>query len=165
MSWEDERLYPVKYIVCVRDNETSLTAVRFAASKAAKAKKRGGAIDLLHVIPPANFLGLGSVAEKIKKESRQKAEKILNRLADECIKCSGITPSIMIKTGDIGEQILNTIKEDDSRSNILVLSASPESSGGGKLISWLAARTGDTLNIPLMIVPGNLTLEEIREIS
>ena len=43
---------------------------------------RGGAVDLLHVMPPADFQTLGSVADRMKEERRAEGEQLLTKLAE-----------------------------------------------------------------------------------
>ncbi len=152
---------PGKFLVCVDKSDVSRVALHFAC---VKAKKRGGLVDMLHVIePPADFQGLAAVAEKIREERREEAEELMQALAEEAGKV-GITPSILLREGSIGEQIIEVAQEDFD-INMLVLGASPSGSGSGRIISWLAGQLGDKLLIPLMLVPGNLTEQQIEELS
>lgn len=119
---------------------------------------------MLHVLePPADFQGLAAVAEKMREERREEAEELMQALAEEAGK-AGITPSILLREGSIGEVIVEAAQEDFD-VNMLVVGAAQSGSGHGKLIAWLAGQLGDKLLVPLMLVPGNLTEQQIEELS
>jgi len=61
----------------------------------------------------------------------------------------------------VGEEILGLIEEDPDIA-ILVLGASAENEGPGPLVSMLASKGAGGYPIPVTIVPGNLTDEEIN---
>ncbi len=152
---------PAKFLVCVDRTEVSRVALRFACIKA---KKRGGLVDVLHIIEPANSESFFSVADKMKEEMRQEAEELMQELCKEAYDISGIMPSILLKEGKIGEQILETAVEDYD-ANMLVLGVTPGGGKRGKLIAWLSTQMGEALLIPVMLVPGNLTDQQIEELS
>ena len=154
------RLSPTKFLVCVDQGETSRTALRFACIKA---KKRGGLVDILHVTQPAGFQSLFSVADQIQADSRDEAESLMNRLSEEANALSGVTPSILLREGDVGQEILKAAVEDQG-VNMIVLGVSPGQSKG-KLVGWLSSQLGSELILPMMLVPGNLTDQQIDELS
>jgi len=151
----------VKYLICVDKSEASRVALYFACKKAVKS---GGSVEILHVIPPADMQNLFGVADKMREEQRQEAEIVVKSLSESAFQYAGLTPTVQIREGTLGEEIINAALKDND-VNILVLGASPESAGRGKLIKWLAARLGDRLLVPLMLVPGNLTDLQIDELS
>ena len=153
---------PVKFLVCVDKSEHSRTALDFACAQAAK---RGGLIDMLHVLEPADFKGLASIADKMREERREAAEKLLKELAEHIQEKYGITPSMIFREGKITEEILSAVEEDVD-ANMLVMGAAPDTkSKRGDLIGWLAAQLGDKLLIPMLLVPGNLTEQQIEKLS
>ena len=99
---ESQHFTPVKIMVCVDNTPESRVAVRFACAKAAKAQRRGGLVDLLHVIEPADFQGLGGVVEKIQADRHAEGETLLQDLAHEANFCEGIRPSLQLRQGVIG---------------------------------------------------------------
>lgn len=152
---------PAKFLVCATDCESSRTALRLACKKA---QRRGDKIDILTVIEPASFQPLFSVADKISNERREQAEVILQGLAKTAYEESGIYPTLHLREGNPGEQILAAVMED-SDINMIVLGVSPQSKSDGKLINWLSERSGDSLLVPLMLVPGNLTDQQIEALA
>ncbi len=150
-----------KYLVCVDHTDVSRAALRFACSKA---RKRNIRIDVLHVMPPVDGQVLGSVAEKMRQEQRAEAEKLLQSLAHEAVGEFGITPSLLIREGKPAEQILAQTQEDYF-TNMLVLGVSPQSSSGRRVISALTSYYADKMHIPIMLVPGNMSDEEMEALG
>jgi nucleotide-binding universal stress UspA family protein len=149
-----------KFLVCVADNEASTTAVRLACKKA---KRRGDGVDILTVLEPMDFQPLFGVSDKIGSDQREKAEQLLLELAriayDEC----GITPTLHVREGKLGEQIIAAVMED-SDVHMLAIGLMPESPTGKRLIPWLSERMGDELLVPMMLVPGNLTDQQLESL-
>lgn len=152
---------PSKFLVCINDSDESRVALRFACIKA---KKRGGVVDILHVLEPADIQTLFAVADKMREERRQEAEALMKRFSDEAFAISGITPNLILREGQIGAEIVAASLEDVD-ANMLVLGASPASSNKGRILSGLVGQLGDKLLIPMMLVPGNLTDQQIEELS
>lgn len=153
---------PVKYLICVDASEHSRTAVRFAC---AQAKKRGGVIELLHILVPASFQTIGSIAEKMKREQVVKAQELLNDLGEMVYNEFGLTPSVQFREGMIEDEILSAV-EEDADANLLVIGAAPDTNAKhGNMISWLVGHLGEELSIPVLLVPGNLTQHQIEVLS
>jgi len=76
---------------------------------------------------------------------------------------AAITPERVIREGVPGEQILDVIDKDVDIS-MLVLAANPGAEGPGPIITTMAKTVG-SFPIPLVIVPGGLTDEEIDALS
>lgn len=152
---------PSKYIVCVDNTEISRQALRFACIKA---RKRGIQIDILHVIPPADLQALGSVADKIEEEQRNEAEALLKELSQEAHDVSGVIPSLWIRSGNPSDEIIAHITENTD-ANMLVLGVTPGSKSGNRVINWLTSEAGDKLMIPMMLVPDNLTDQQMEELG
>lgn len=150
-----------KYLVCVDHTDVSRSALRFACSKA---RKRNIRIDVLHVMPPVDGQLVGAVADKMRQEQRADAEKLLQSLAHEAVGEFGITPSLLIREGIPADQILAQTQEDYF-TNMLVLGVSPQSSGRRKVINTLTNYYADKLHIPIMLVPGNMTDEEMDKLG
>jgi nucleotide-binding universal stress UspA family protein len=150
-----------KYLVCVDANESSRVALHFACKKAIK---RGGTVEILHVVPPADMQNLFGVMDKVKEERKQEAEIMARSLTESAFQSTGFTPAVQIREGRPGEEIINAALADND-VNMLVLGASPESAKRGNLIQWLAGKLGDRLLVPIMLVPGNLTDLQIDELS
>lgn len=149
------------YLVCVDKRPESRVALRLACIKA---QKRGGAVNILHVVPPSDFQTLSSISEKIREEQRAEASVLLDQLAGEAYDSSGVNVRKLLREGPIGEEILAAAQEDFN-VNMLVLGVAPGSGNHGKLLAWLTAQLGGKLLVPLMLVPGNLTDQQLDELS
>ena len=151
----------VNYLVCVDGSPHSRVAVRFACLRAKNAQ---GNVTLLTAIEAAEFQHWMAVEDVMLEERREEAERVLQALAAEVNEWAGVMPSLTVRDGHIGEEILAAVAEDPT-INFLVVGATPPPHKHGKLISWLAGHTADSLNIPLVIVPGNLTDEQLINIT
>lgn len=152
---------PAKFLVCIDRHEASRVALRFACLKA---KKRGGIVDIVHVMEPLGGQGLLSVTDAMKEQQKSEAESLLNQLCSDAFYNYGIKPTTLLREGKIGEEILKTAKEDEG-VNMIVLGVAAKSSSRGKLIAWLSTQMGDELIMPIMLVPGNLTDAQMEELS
>jgi nucleotide-binding universal stress UspA family protein len=148
-----------KFLVVVDETPECAQAMRFAARRA---QNTGGGVSLLYVIPPEDFQHWMGVAEVMRAEAREAAEKRLGDLADELRTLTGITPEFDIREGKAAEEVLGLIR-DDPAIGVLVLGAG-ESDGPGPLVSYMVGKLGGSLPIPVTIVPGRLTLEQIDSI-
>ena len=150
-----------KYLVCVDASDVSRKALRFACIKA---RKRGILLDILHVITPSDIQALQGVADVMRQEAREAAEALLQSMADEASTITGIVPTLLIREGNPGEQILAQTLED-YYTNMVVLGVSPGSNSGMRVINWLTSQSGKKLSIPMMLVPGNLSDEQMEELA
>ena len=69
-----------KFMVVVDDTPECMNAMRFAARRA---QKTGGGVVMLYVIAPDDFQHWVGVAELMRQEAREGAEKRLGELAEE----------------------------------------------------------------------------------
>ena len=151
-----------KYLVCVNDNDHSRVAVHFAYNKAAHSES---IVELLTVVEPADFKSILSVADKIDNERREAAQELLQKFSNEAADWGkNITPSLQVREGDVSEEIMSAIEEDNFIS-MVILGTSPTSPGKGSLLPKLASELGNRLLIPMLIVPNNLTDHQIRELT
>jgi len=151
----------ITFLVCVAHDAHSAVAARFAAMRA---QNSGGAVALLHVTQPPEFQHWAAVGERMREETREEAEEMLEEMAGNVEAMLGVRPSLHLREGGIGEEILGHIEESDS-IDLLVVGAAPPDDGHGSLISWLAGQLAGRLNIPLVVVPGNLTDQQLRELT
>jgi nucleotide-binding universal stress UspA family protein len=150
-----------RYLVCVDGRKECRVALRMACIKA---QSRGGHITLLNVVPPADFQTLGSIADRMRIERLQEGEALLASLSDEAQKDFGITPTLLLLEGSAGEKIVETAMNDPNIV-ILVLGISKQQNTGiGKLSAWLASQLNTTLFIPILMVPGDLTDQQLSNL-
>ena len=133
--------------------------MRFAARRAQST--RGGVI-MLYVIRPEEFQHWIGVAEVMRAEAREAAERRLADLAEELRALTGMTPEFDIREGKTAEEVFELVHEDPDIA-VLVLGAA-ESENPGPLVTQLVTRMAGRLPIPVTIVPGGLSMERIDEI-
>ena len=151
----------ITFLVCVAHDKHSAVAARFAAMRA---QNSGGGVALLHVTQPPEFQHWAAVGERMREETLDEAELLLDEMAGEVENLLGAKPSRHIREGRIGEEILAHIEESES-IDLLVVGAAPPDDGHGSLISWLAGQLAGRLKIPLVIVPGNLSDQQLRDLT
>ena len=151
----------VTFLVCVADDGHSVVAARFAALRA---RNSGGHVALLHVVQPPEFQHWAAVGELMRQETREEAELLLEAMAAKVTELTGEAPSMAVREGGIGDEILGHIAENEA-INLLVVGAAPPDQGRGSLISWLAGQLAGQLNIPLVVVPGNLNDQQLEDLT
>lgn len=146
-----------KYLVVIDDTEECDRAVYWAAKRAGRTKSQ---IVMLRVIEPGdrNQQWLG-VADLMKAEAQEAANAALDKFAARAKKIAKITPDRVIREGNTSEEIVKLIDED-ADIGILVLAAGTGKEGPGPLVSNLA-KTAGTFPIPVALVPGHLSDEDI----
>jgi len=147
-----------KFLVCVDQHEESVAALKFACLKAFT---RGAVVDIVHILPPADFQTLGMIADRMNEERRAEGEILLKRLSSEAVEHYGITPGLILREGSTGDELLKLISEMADVS-VLIVGTAHHMKGRGKLAAWLAQQLGQKLFIPLLMVPGNLTDDQIK---
>ncbi|MHA1524467.1 MAG: universal stress protein [Alphaproteobacteria bacterium] len=150
-----------KFLVVVDDTPESSRAIDYASRRALHT---GGGMTLLAVISPADFQHWLGVGQVMREEAEEAANAMLKRLAGEVNKSAGITPELVIREGQIAQEIVNLI-EEDSEIALLVLAAATGKEGPGPLVSGFASAGAGTFPIPVTIVPGDLSDEEIEALA
>jgi hypothetical protein len=158
---ETPRPAPRVFLVVV-DESVEMPVALYYASR--RALRTGGRVALLRVIPREESHGLASVAALIREEARQEAEQLLQRLARNVIDVTSAIPVIYLREGSIRDELIALIQEDPTIST-LILAAGTGPDGPGPLVTYLASRAVAKLRIPVTIVPGSLTLEQVDAIS
>ena len=75
----------------------------------------------------------------------------------------GVDPELVIREGDVVTEILAQIK-DDPEIGIVVLGAGSDRKGPGPLVTELTRNSGN-LDIPITIVPGDMSKERLEAIT
>ena len=149
------------FLVVVDESEEMRNALRYACRRA---RKTTGRVALLYVIEPLEFqhwLGVGRVMEE---EARAEAEQRLQALATEVYAQTGAVSVIHLREGNRAEQIVQLLQEDPSVS-LIVLGTARGGSNPGPLVTYMLANLGRRVRVPVTLVPGELTVEEIEALS
>jgi nucleotide-binding universal stress UspA family protein len=149
------------FLVVVDETPEHRIAVRYAARRAAHT---GGRLALLHVIEPGEVQHFRAIEELALAERREAAEELLQGLCEEIAPIAGAVPIVYIRQGRRRDELLALIAEEPTIS-ILVLAAGTGAEGPGPLVSALAGKAAARLRIPIAIVPGGLTMEQVDALS
>ncbi|HEU5017390.1 MAG TPA: universal stress protein [Pseudolabrys sp.] len=150
-----------KYMVVIDDTIECDRAVFWAAKRAERTKSQ---IIMLRVIEPGdrNQQWLG-VADIMKAEAYEEADKALDKYAKRAHEIGGIDPDRVIREGNPTEEVSKLIDED-ADIGILVLAASATVDDPGPLVTSIA-KSAATFPIPIAIVPGHLKDEDLEAMT
>ena len=150
------------FLVVVDESPELKVALRYACLRA---KKSGGRVALLTVMEPTEAQSWLAVENLMREEQRSEAEQKLQKLAREVNGLTGGTlPILYIREGDPRDQLTALIQEEP-RISILVLAASTGPEGPGPLITYFTGRGVLKLRIPVTVVPGGLSNEQLDAIT
>ena len=153
-----------KYLVVVDDVPEVESALYFAASRIGHSS---GEIVFLYVIEPQDFHQWMGVKRAHIDEETNKAKALFRLHRRKLVQADfdQIPTEEVIREGEKPDEIMKLIEEDEDIA-ILVLGAATDSKGPGPLVSSLAAgKLAGNFPIPVTIVPGNLTLGEIKALA
>jgi nucleotide-binding universal stress UspA family protein len=147
--------YKRKFLVVIDETPECERALTFAAYRV---KRTGGTVVLMSVIQKPEFIGLG-VEDVLRAEAVEEAERNLDARLARIRDIGEVRSESVIREGNAAEEIERVIDQDRDIA-ILVLAASTSGEGPGPLINHFANRA-NALPIPLTIVPGRMSDEEI----
>ena len=147
-----------KFLVVVDKTPECRVAVRFAARRA---QHTGGRLTLLCVAAPVDFQQWKGVEAIMTDEAHQDAEALVYDAAKAINELTGLTPELVIEHGEARDVLMDLIRRDKDIS-ILVLASGMSKEGPGPLVSLFASRVQP---VPVTIVPGNLSDEEVDELA
>ena len=154
-------LRPLRTFLCLVDGtDESVQALNFSCRRAVRT---GGHVALLYVIQPAEFQHWASVGNLMREERRAEAEEMLQVVALVVQKHTGEMPVLYIREGTIREELIKLIDEETAISVLVLGAATGE--GPGPIVSYLVSKMAGRLRIPITIVPGSLSDEEINAIT
>jgi nucleotide-binding universal stress UspA family protein len=148
------------YLVVIDDSPEARVALRFAARRAAKTD---GAVEVLAVVEPQDFVQWGGVQAAIEEEQRLRIEASVAASVGEIMNAAGITPEIVVRQGDRVSTVRAYVgtREDIAA---LVLGAAP-SGNPGPLVGDFTGNDAGKLPCPLMIIPGGLSDDQLEALS
>lgn len=149
------------FLVVVDETPEHRIAVHYAARRAAHT---GGRLAMLYVIEPTELQHFRAIEELALAERREAAEELLQELCAEIAPIAGAMPVVYIREGRRRDELLALISEDPTIS-ILVLAAGTGTEGPGPLVTALAGKTAARLRIPITIVPGGLSIDQLDALS
>ncbi len=153
-----------KFLVIADDSPEFEAALRFACRRA---RSTGGHVALLRVIEPAVFEHWSGVRDEIERQAREEAEQILQKMAEYVVEQSGMAPEFIILDADNVRSALRKVISEDPDIKILVLAAAVGGRGPGPLVASIAKEgvKWGTRKVPVTVVPGDLTDDEIADLA
>jgi hypothetical protein len=149
---------PRKFLVIVDKTPEHKVALRFATRRA---QHTGGRVTLMCPAQLPDFQQWRGVEEIMRDEAHAEAESMLYEAARLVNELSGILPELVIPYGVATECLFQLLK-DDKDISILVLASGTAKEGPGPLVSMF---TTAVQAIPVTIVPGNFTNEQIDALA
>jgi nucleotide-binding universal stress UspA family protein len=149
------------FLVVVDESEEMGVALRFACRRA---NATGGRVALFYVVEPADFGHWMAVEDLMEKERRMVAEETLTKYSDSVAELTGALPVLLIREGERRDALLKLLEEEPGIS-ILVLASGVGKGGPGPLIQALTGKFYKRLRVPMTIVPGNLSDDEIDALT
>lgn len=147
------------YLVLADDTPEFIVALRYAGKLAAL---RHGHLAVAKITEPTEFLGWGGVEEAVRIEAREKAERHMEQLAQKVQVETGITPSLIIREGVKTDEMIAICKSNPAIC-ALVLGASGD--GNNPMVSFFTSKGLGQINVPVVIVPGNLSEEFLAALT
>lgn len=151
-----------KYLVIIDDTEECDRAVTFAAHRI---KHSSGSIILMAVIEPGEFQHWLGVENIMRAEAKEEAERLLDIRRRRISQIDeGIKVQTVVREGRRAEEVEKLIDQDRDIA-ILILAAGTSKEGPGPLVTAFTQRGANFLRVPVSIVPGSLSDEEIAVLS
>ncbi len=148
------------YLVVLDDTAEARVALRFAARRAAKTD---GGVDILVMIPPAEFVQWGGVQAAMEEDARLRAEALVAQVAGELMEETGLRPSLSLETGEAIAIVRQALL---SKPDVAALVLGAAAVGApGPLVSYFTGTEAGKLPCPVMIIPGSLTDEALDRLS
>jgi hypothetical protein len=147
------------YLVIIDESEEAVSALRFAARRAAKT---GGTVHLLAIVAPQPFNAFAGVQATIAAEARARAEALATSAAGSLLSESGRMPVIAVIEGE-AEKVARDYLAEHPEVSALVLGAAKDGSPG-PLVQHFTSHLAH-LHCPLFVIPGLLSDEDIDRVS
>lgn len=148
------------YLVVIDESDEARVALRFAARRAAKT---GSGIEILALVPQAEFVQWGGVQATMEEEARLRAEALVAQVAGELIDETDLRPKLTVRQGE-PVAVVREILETTPDIAALVLGAAA-TGGPGALVTHFAGAAAGQMPCPVMIVPGSLSEEALDALS
>ena len=153
-----------KFLVIADDSPEFSAALRYACRRA---HSTGGHVALLRVIEPAVFEHWSGVREEMERQELAEAEAVLQRLAEQVVAQMGTAPEFLIKHAENTKAAIRSVVAEDPEIKILILAAAVGGRCPGPLVASIAKEgvNWGSRKLPVTVVPGDLTDEEIADLA
>lgn len=151
-----------KFLVVVDETVECARAVHFAARRSLRT---GASLIMLGVVePPEESLEFLGVGDAMRADAEGEVADSLDLAAERVRAKAGIEPEIVLRSGEKAEAILDLIEQDEDIS-FLVLAAASGKEGPGPLVQQIAGGGAGKFPVPVVIVPGDLSDEQIDALA
>ncbi len=150
-----------KFMVVMDDSSEFLNALYYSALRA---EKTGGGVVMLSVVSDQDFSHWIGVGDAMREEARENIEahfEVFRKWMEGKVE---IKPELVIRYGDKTKEILAAVA-DDPEIGVMVLGAGSGGKGPGPLIEDLVVKRGGDMPVPVVIVPGKMSRENIAMIA
>ena len=144
------------FLVVADDTSEMHQALYYASRRAATAN---GEVAIFRCIEPPEGQLWGGVTNIMEAEAEQESKQLINDLSLYCEELGAKKPKTYLKKGKISDELIKFINSQ-SLITVLVLGASIETGNPGPLINFVINANSEC-RIPITIVPGNLTDQQI----
>ena len=148
-----------KFLVVLDETPECEVAVYFGA---ARSRSTGSMLTMLYVVEPPEFAHWLAVEQYAREEGERKAEALFRMYLRKLEQWgfADLPKETVIRHGNPCDE-LRGLANDDPDISFLVLGASTGSEGPGRLVSGLLSKGAKGFPTPIVIVPGDMTFEEI----
>jgi hypothetical protein len=151
------------FLVVVNESDELASVLHYACNRALHT---GGKIALVYLIDTESskdFQHWQFVGDMVEDEAQEAAENALHRHAEQIIKKTGLPPIKHIRKGHPRNELFSLVKEHPEIS-ILLLGAS-QNEKQGPLVEAVTGKNAGQIGIPVTLVPGSLSAEEINQLT
>lgn len=148
------------FLVVVDDSQEMRNALRYACRRA---QRTAGRVALLYVIEPLEFQHWLGVGRMMEAEARTSAEQRMQGLAAEVFAQTGTMPVVHIREGKRADEVVRLLTEDPTVSTLVLGTA--VGANPGPIVSYVLSGFGRKIRVPLTLIPGELTVEEIDALT
>lgn len=149
------------FLCLVDESEEFDVALRFACNRA---NNTGGRVALAYIVAPAEFqhwVGIGNLMEQ---EGREQAEEMVRVVGEVVQQRTGKMPIVYIRDGKPHDELVKLIDEERQIA-VLVLGASISGNGPGPIVTHIVNEMSGDFHVPITIVPGGMSEEDIDAIT
>ncbi|WP_316862241.1 universal stress protein [uncultured Cohaesibacter sp.] len=150
-----------KFLVVVDETEECDRAVTYAALRASAT---GGAVVMMVSVEPEHFNHWLGVKEIMLAEAHEAAQERLAQFKERVEEIVVVPTECVVREGPVAEQITALIEEDEDIGILVLAAAVGAKEGPGPLVSSISSQSGKPFPLPVTIVPGDLSDEDIRAI-
>lgn len=151
-----------KFLVVVDESPEFRAALAYACGRA---RSTDGQVCLMRAVPPPELNHWSGVRDEMERELLDEARELLEKTGQGVLEKSGQFPEYLILLAEAKDAIRECIIKDPD-IKILVLASAIGGRDPGPLVSALAKDGifGGVRRVPVTVVPGDLTDQEISDL-